>query len=199
MQRGSRSSVGLRRPPFFFFFLGGGGVGLEFFLGGGVVQGDKREERSGRGEGKGRCQRKEKRKKKQERRTGRKRKKTEKKKKLTAAVALVPSRVVVPALRARPLDEPVRQESARRLRIELLDRLLLQQAGGLELGEERLRDRRLLPGRCPTEPVAGDAEPSVDRGVHGVVLVAERRAGEVFLEGLGLGRGAVLVLWRRRR
>ena len=128
-----------------------------------------------------------------------KEKKLKKKKKLTAAVALVPSRVVVPALRARPLDEPVRQESARRLRIELLDRLLLQQAGGLELGEERLRDRRLLPGRCPTEPVAGDAEPSVDRGVHGVVLVAERRAGEVFLEGLGLGRGAVLVLWRRRR
>ena len=125
--------------------------------------------------------------------------KTQKLKKyLTAAVALVPARVVIPAFGTRPFDKPVRQESPRSLRVKLLHRLFLQQTRRVELGEQRLRDCGLLPGGRPPKAVAGDIEPFVYRGVHRVVLVAERRAGEVLLDGLGLGRGAVFVLERER-
>ena len=59
-------------------------------------------------------------------------------------------------------------------------------------------DRGLLPGRRAAEAVAGDPEPGIDGGVHGVVLVAEGGAGELFFDGLGLGRRAVLVLRNKK-
>ena len=165
---------------------------------GGVKKGQREREREEEETGEEGGEKKNKRGKTRKTRKTRKTQKLEKleSSKLTAAVALVPARVAVPALRARPLHEPVRQKGPRRLRVELLDGLFLQQARRVQLREQRLCDRRLLPGRRPPEPVAGDAKPLVDRGVHGVVLVAQRRAAEPLLDGLGLGRGAVLVLAR---
>ena len=63
----------------------------------------------------------------------------------------------------------------------------------VELQEDVLGDLGLLGRGGAAELVEGDAEPLVDVAVDGMEAVAELPRGDAFLEGLGLGGGAVFV------
>lgn len=71
---------------------------------------------------------------------------------------------------------------------------LLDEAVGPEVLEDTLDDAGVVIGRGAVEDVGLDTEPVVDTAVEGVVLCAEGRRVNAFLESLGLGGSAVFVL-----
>lgn len=113
-----------------------------------------------------------------------------------ALVALVTPSSWVAAYRALSLDETIGQEGVVRLmNAEGLDSLALFDVAVLpELAKDILDNGGLVGGGGLVENIEIDAEPLVDGLVKGVVLGAERRGVDAFLERLRFRRGAVLVL-----
>lgn len=110
-----------------------------------------------------------------------------------ALVALVTSGIVVVALRARSLDESVRQEGIVLLTVRLFCRPLLKEVVFVQLEEDILHNLRLLLGRGSAKVVEANLEPIVNLLVLDVELVAELLGGLARLESLGLSSSAVLV------
>lgn len=112
---------------------------------------------------------------------------------VAARVALVAAGVVVATARAGTLDKAIGQESVVDLAVGLRGDALIEPLVFPELQEDLLDNLGMEVGAGAAEVVEVDLEVVVDLLVQLVELIAQLAGCDALLEGLCLGRSAVLV------